>query len=1035
MRINGTNKAGVLLLLALFAAFPAVAQQASAPAEGTTASRSGGAAEQEGPVRGTVKDINGVGLIGVTIRVKGTSSGTTSGPDGTFTLNLPAGKDTLVFSYLGYVSQEVKAGASPLNVILQSSESQLEQVVVVGYGTQRKKDLTGSISSVKGEDLLTQPVQTVTQAAQGRIAGVQVISSGQPNSQPQIRVRGTGSVLAGANPLYVVDGVLTDDIRNIATADILTMDVLKDASAAIYGVRAANGVIIITTRKGRAGAPQVRYDANVGFREAASLVEMASRDQYIDYLADASPGKDPVNNPYVFNGTTNWYNEVLRKAFQMNHNISVSGGSEKSTYYLSGGYIQEDGIIQTNNFKRFTFRANNEVQISDQLRFTSQISYSRAISRDVELGDTYRNVYRAAPIVRAFDGGRYGNTSGWANVGNPLLSINKRNDGRQESRFQGNAALEYSPVSFLKFRSGFNADLKFGNDRIYAYEYLNDENTFLVAGGNQRNPDSRLTREEYRSQGWIWDNTITFDKTFDKHSVTVLAGSVTEGFYSTSLKGVRIDVPENEDLWYLDLGDPNVQSTINNVGDKYARQSFVGRINYGYDGRYLLSASLRADGSSKFSDRWGYFPTVGVGWVISEESFMKDKAIFDFLKLRGSWGRLGNDNIPTNAYIAVTSVDAPYVFNGDVSLGGALKEIKDPFLKWEATTQYDIGVEFALLKNRLSGEVDYYSKKTTDALVVVNTPAILGDQDNSYITNAASFQNKGWEISLNWKDKITEDLSYNIGGNVTFNTNELTGLNGGQALLGGNVGQQSFVTRTDNGHPVGSFYVRKAIGVFRDQAEIDNYKGGPNGNVIQPGAAPGDLKYADLDNDGDIDDNDKFYAGSFQPKCFFGFNLGLNYKGFDLSANFYGNAGNKIYNGKKAYRFDPADNIEAEYASNRWTTERPSTTDPRLISSNTPASTYFVESGTYLRLNNLMLGYSLSANALKAIGIKNFRVYLTSQNLFTLKKFSGFSPELPGGTIDDANATNNKSGILDAGIELNAYPTTRTFALGVNVTF
>ncbi|MBW8684411.1 SusC/RagA family TonB-linked outer membrane protein [Chitinophaga rhizophila] len=1031
MRINGTKTAGVLLLLSLSAVLTASAQQT--PAQGGVIVPSN-TADQEGPVRGTVKDKNGVGLIGVTIRVKGTSAGTTSGPDGAFTLTLPAGKDTLAFSYLGYISQEVKAGPGPVNVILQSSESQLEQVVVVGYGTQRKKDLTGSIASVKGEDLLTQPVQTATQAAQGRIAGVQVISSGQPNAQPQIRVRGTGSVLAGANPLYVVDGVLTDDIRNIATADILTMDVLKDASAAIYGVRAANGVIIITTRKGKSGAPQVRYDANVGFREATNLVKMASRDQYISYLTAAAPGKDPLNNPYVYNGTTNWYDHILRKAFQMNHNVSVSGGSEKNTYYLSAGYIQEDGIVQTNNFNRFTFRANNDLHITDQLRFSTMISYSRATAQDVELRDTYRNVYRAAPIIKAYENGLYGNTSGWANVGNPLLSLDKRNDRRQESRLQGNVALEYSPVSSLKFRSGFNADLEFGNDRIYAYRFLNDNNTFLVAGGNQQNQTSRLTGEEYRSQGWVWDNTVTFDKTFDKHSLTLLAGSVTEGFYSTSLKGVRINVPESEDLWYLDLGDPNVQSTIANVGDKYARQSFVGRVNYGYDGRYLLSASLRADGSSKFSERWGYFPTVGLGWVLSEEGFLKEKGIFDFLKLRGSWGRLGNDNIPTNAYIAVTSVDAPYIFNGNVNIGGALKEVKDPFLKWETTTQYDIGFEFALLKNRLSGEVDYYSKKTTDALVIVNAPAILGDQDNSYITNAASFQNKGWEFSLNWKDDITDDLSYNIGGNITFNKNELTGLNGGQALLGGNVGQQSFVTRTDNGQPVGSFFVRKSLGVFQTQEEIDNYKSAA-GKVIQPGAAPGDLKYEDVDGDGDIDDGDKIYAGSFQPKCFFGFNLGLNYKGFDFSANFYGNAGNKIYNGKKAYRFDPADNIEADYAANRWTAERPSATDPRLITASTPASTYFIESGTYLRLNNLMLGYTFSSKTMKLIGINSFRVYATSQNLFTLKKFSGFSPELPGGTIDDANSTNNRSGILDAGIELNAYPTTRTFALGVNVSF
>jgi TonB-linked SusC/RagA family outer membrane protein len=1031
MRVTCTKACVILLLLALYAIDPVRAQ--------TPDSSSGSlitpTAQQAGPVKGVVKDKNGAAIPGVTIRVKNTSSGTTSGPDGTFSVNVPAGRDSLIFSYLGYVSQEIKVGGrSSLNIVLQSSESQLEQVVVIGYGTQRKRDLTGSISSVKGEDLAAQPVQTPTQAAQGRIAGVQVIASGQPNSQPQIRVRGTGSVLAGANPLYVVDGVLTDDIRNISTSDILTMDILKDASAAIYGVRAANGVIIITTRKGKAGKPQVRYDANVGFREPSSLVKMADRNQYIAYLADVSPSKDPVNNPYVYGGTTDWYDVVLRKAFQMNHNISVSGGSEKATYFLSGGYIAEDGVVTTNNFKRFTFRANNDVNITDHLKFVSQLSFSRATTRDVGLGDTYRNLYRAAPIVKAEEGGRYGNTSGWANVGNPLLALDKRNDGRQENRIQGNVALEYNPLSFLKFRSGFNADLKYGNDRVYSYKYLNDDVTFLVAGGNQRSPNSTLVREEYRSQGWVWDNTVTFDKTFNKHSLTVLAGSVTEGFYTTSLKGTRINVPESPDLWYLDLGNPDVQSTISNTGDKYARQSFVGRVNYGYDSRYLFSASIRADGSSKFSQKWGYFPTVGVGWVISQEGFMKDQKTFDFLKLRGSWGILGNDNILTNAFRAIASVDNPYIFDNTITVGGAIRDIKDPNLKWESTTQYDIGFEFALFDSRLSGEVDYYSKKTKDALVIVNTPALLGDQDNAYITNAADFKNEGYEISLNWKDKITDDLGYTVGGNITFNTNEITGLNGGQALLGGNVGSQGFVTRTDNGHAVGTFFVRNAIGVFKDQAEIDNYKD-KNGKVIQPGAAPGDLKYEDHNGDGNIDDNDKIYAGSFQPKCFFGFNFGLNYKGFDLSANFYGNAGNKIYNGKKAFRSDDADNIEASYADKRWTATRPSSTDPRVITASTPASTYFIESGNYLRLNNLTLGYTLSPKALKTIGISNFRVYATSQNLFTIKKFSGFSPELPGGTVDDANSTNNKSGILDAGIELSAYPTTRTFALGVNVSF
>ena len=1004
---------------------------------------------QAAPVKGKITDKAGTPLIGVTVRVKGTTTGGTTGADGTFTINVPEGKDTLQVSYLGYLPQEISiAGKTTVDVVMQSSESQLEQVVVVGYGTQRKRDLTGSISSVKGEELAKQPVLTATQAAQGKIAGVQIISSGQPNTQPQIRVRGTGSVMAGANPLYVVDGVLTDDIRNINSADIVNMDVLKDASAAIYGVRAANGVIIITTRKGKSGKTEVRYDANAGFRQASNLVKMADRNQYIDYLKDAAPGKDPATDAAAFPGSSNWYDATLRKAFQMNHNLSVSGGTDKHTYFFSGGFIQDDGIIKTNTFRRFTLRANNEVNITDQWKFSTQLSYSRGDGRNVPLNDIYGNIYRAAPVVDPEENGRYGNTSAWGNVGNPLLTLDKKNYRQQDSRLQGNLALEFTPIKALRFRSAFNADLRWGNDRIYQYKYLNDDKTFLVAGGNQRSENSQLIMDNSRSQGWVWDNTATYDQTFGKSSLTLLAGSVTEGFYSTYLTGSRINIPENEDLWYLDLGNPDVQSKINNGGDKYARQSFVGRVNYGYDNRYLLSASIRADGSSKFRERWGYFPTVGVGWVISQEAFMKDQRLFSFLKLRGSWGILGNDNIPTNAYINTATVNLPYFYDGVITLGNALQDTKDANLKWESTNQFDVGFEFTLLNEHLSGEVDYYNKKTKDALTVVNIPSILGDPNNIYITNAASFKNTGYEVSLNWKDNITKELSYSVGGNITFNKNEITDLAGGQALLGGNVGQQSFVTRTDNGQPVASFYVLQSLGVFQSQDEINNYKS-KNGTIIQPGAKPGDLKYEDYNGDGVIDNNDKQYKGSYQPKFFYGFNLGFNFKGFDLTADFYGSGGNKIYNGKKAFRYENTDNIEAEYADHRWKADRPSTTDPSLLVSSMPASTYFIESGAFLRCNNLTIGYALPAAMLKTIGINRFRVYLTSQNLFTLKKFSGFSPELPGGTIDfdnsinnrtntrssGANTTNNTSGILDAGIELNAYPTTRTFAFGVNVSF
>lgn len=991
---------------------------------------------QQKEVTGQVTDTAGAPLPGVAVTVQGTQQGITTDLEGNYTIQVPGADAVLVFSFLGMQTvQETVGDRKKIDVMMQPETEQLEELVVVGYGVQRKSDVTGSISTVEGEELAKQPVQTPSQAMQGKMSGVQVIGSGRPNSQPQVRIRGTGSVLAGAEPLYVVDGVLTDDIRNINNADIVSMEVLKDASAAIYGVRAANGVVIITTRQGEQGPPKVSYQGNAGFRQAANLVDMAGRDQYMSYLGDVMDEAawqsklEEDQEPLTIPGTTDWYDGVMRNALQMNHNLSVSGGSEHHRYYFSAGYFKEDGIIQTNNFDRFTLRANNDVQISEKLKLISQLSFARNDGRDVNMNSVFNNAYRAAPIIPVKVGDKYGNPNAWGNVGNPLLSLEKRNDGLLENRLQGNLAVEYKPVSSLTFRSAFNTDLRFGDQRTYTYQFLPDEETFVVAGGNQREENSRLNVIENRSTNWVWDNTLTFNKDFDDHALTVMVGSVTERFDSRRLRGERINVPEDEDLWYLDLGNPETQSINEGAGDRYARQSFLGRVNYAYAGKYLVSTSLRADGSSRFSERWGYFPTVGLGWVISEEGFMQDQGFFDRLKIRGSWGILGNDNIPTNEYITFADVNIPYFFNNGLELGSTIQEIKDEDLKWETTHQYDIGIEFELFDNRLSGEIDYYNKRTEDALTIVAIPATLGDPDNAYITNASSFRNSGVEFALSWNDEINEDISYRVGGNMTFNKNEVIGLAGGQALLSGSVGQQSFVTRTDNGVEVGSFYVRDAMGVFPDQAAIDAYVNA-EGNPIQPDAQPGDLQYRDVNGDGIITDDDKIYAGSYQPKFYYGFNLGLNYRNFDLSADFTGNAGNHIYNGKKAFRYEITDNIEADYANNRWTAGNPSGSDPRVIEANIPASTYFVESGSFLRLNNLTLGYTIPTENLGPVS--SLRVFLTSQNLFTIQRFSGFTPELPGGQV---NPDEEQSGALDAGIELNAYPTTRTFAAGLNVTF
>ncbi|WP_343701290.1 TonB-dependent receptor [Chitinophaga sp.] len=989
------------------------------------------------PVKGTVKDAEGNPIPGVTIQVKGTTQGTVSQPDGTYTLEVQDANATLLFSFIGYEPQEIPLeGRTTLDVTLATSASQLEQVVVVGYGTQRKRDLTGSIGSVKGEEITKQPVNTATQGIQGKLAGVQIISSGAPGSQPQVRVRGTGSMLAGAEPLYVVDGVLTNDIRNINTADIVTMDVLKDASsAAIYGVRAANGVIIITTKRGRAGTMEVSYNVNVGWREVANLVKMANSTQYTEYLRDVAPNASIP--PY--NVSTDWYDAILRKGFQQTHNISLSGGSEKVLYYFNAGYLTDAGVVNKNNFERLTIRSNTEYSITKELKFVAQLSYMRNSTDYVDLQGIYTNTYRAAPVIPVMQNGKYGNTSAFGNVGNPVLTSDKTSDNLKESRLQGTTYLEYSPWTFLKLRSSLSVNQGVFNRKRYNDKYLNDESTFLVAGGNQQRPESQLTMVKEEGLEWVWDNTATYQQRFGDHDVTALVGFTAQKYRADYLEAARRNVPNSVNLWYLIAGDPNT-ATNTSDGDMYSRTSVLARVNYGYKDKYLLTASFRNDASSRFpsDNRQGYFPAVGLGWVISEEPFMKDREnqVFDFLKLRGSWGRIGNDNIASNLYILTANSGLLYFFNGTPTLGTSLSDIKNRNLKWETTEEYDVGLEFSTLAKRLTGEVNYYHKKTIDALVSVRIPGLLGDPDNEYTTNAGSFVNKGWEFTLQWRDNISEDFNYTFGGNLTLNDNNVTGLNQGQPLFRGGVGQQGPVTQTASGHPIGSFYVYDAAGVFVDQAAVDAWVN-KDGQKLQPNAQPGDLRYRDTDGNGVINDNDKIFAGSYQPKLYYGINAGLNYKGIDLSMDFYGNAGNKIYNGKKAFRYELTDNIEASYADKRWTPTRPSSTDPRALLASTLPSTYFVESGNFFRLNNLTLGYTLPKSWLDQIKIERIRVYLTSQNLFTVKRFSGFSPEMisTNPKADGFISLQNSTSPLEAGIELMPYPTTRTYAAGLNVTF
>ena len=978
------------------------------------------------PITGRVTGPGGEPLASVSVTVKGTSNGTTTDANGNFSLEVTDPNAVLVFSSVGFVQQEIAVGnQTVINVTLAASSSELNTVVVVGYGTQRRRDVTGAYASVRGTELARQPVQTPTQALQGKVAGVQVISSGEPNSLPSIRLRGTGSILAGANPLYVVDGVLTDDIRNINNADILTFDVLKDASAtAIYGVRGANGVIIITTKKGRPGRNVFTYDGNAGIKEATNLVDMAGEQQYAGYLNEASQyygsGAILIPQSSLQGANTDWYDEILQRAFWQNHNLSMSGGSDKATYFLSGGYLTEEGILRRNQYQRLTLRSNTEFRLSRLLNLSSQVSYTRGDARGGQFS-AFSNAYRAAPTVPAKQNGLYGNTSLVGNVANPLLDIEKNYNQVVGNRFQGNVALDVKPVSSLTLRTAFNIDADFTRARSYGYPYLSDATVFLTAGGNQARTNSSFSLTKNNAFRYIWDNTATYNKTVGEHNFTILGGYVVEDFRFNSLVGNATGVPQNQDQWYLNAGTGGTQS-VSNTGDRLTRLSYLARVNYAFANRYLLTASYRRDGSSKFGDnnRYGSFPSIGVGWNLSNESFFNNITSISNLKIRASYGRKGNENIPSSQFLALASQNIPYYFSGSLNQGIRIPDLRDPDLGWENTDEVNVGLDFGFLKNRLTGTFDWYNKQTKDALIFIPIPAIFGDPDNQYLTNATTISNKGFELTLSWADNINRDWSYGISVNAAHNKNRIERLNGGSPIAGDAVAN-FLITRTDNGQPIASYFLREAIGLFQSQEEINA--------SAQPNARLGDIKYRDISGpqgrpDGVIDDFDRSFQGSYQPNFTYGVNGNLAYKGFDLNFTSYGQAGGKIYNGKKAARGvnQLTDNVEADVAKNRWTPNNRNTNVTRAHTGALPASTYYLERADFFRLNNLTIGYTVSSKMFERGPITGIRVYFTGQNLFTLTPYSGFTPEI-----------NNS--ILNNGVDVNTYPSTRTFAFGLNVGF
>jgi TonB-dependent starch-binding outer membrane protein SusC len=980
---------------------------------------------QDIPITGKVTGENGESLPGVSVTVKGGGGGTSTDNSGDFKLTVP-GNAILVVSYIGYETQEIHVDSqSVVNIKLTQSTKALDQVVVVGYGTQRRIDVTGSVAHIKGDELIKQPVLTATQAIQGKVAGVQVISSGQPGSSPQVIIRGTGSILAGANPLLIVDGIWTDDITNINTADILSVDILKDASAcSIYGVRGANGVILITTRQG-SGKMKVNYSANIGFQQAAHVVPMANATQFLNY-EQAALG--PTLSPTGY--STNWYNQVLRNAFYQNHNISISGSNPQDKYALSIGYQTNEGIIIFNDYTRYTARFNNEFTPTSFLKIGLTASFANQASQNVPTETITEDAYRASPLVPAMLRGKFGNTSVFQNVGNPILDAQNTNDLSHNNRVQGNIFVEIKPIKSISIRSTFNDELNFYDDRQYTYLHPNDTTFFTANGGSQGASRSNLSVSNSKYYHWVWSNTINYSKEFGASRINILVGTEAQEYYNVGYTASRYNVPPIQSEWYIQDGDQSSQFNGSSV-NKYTTNSFLGRLFYSYEDKYQVTANFRADGSSVFSaqNRWGYFPGVSAGWVISKENFMQNQHLFQYLKLKGSYGELGNSNIPPDASSQTILSNIPYFFNSGNTAAGAttgsiVPQIKDLNIKWEITKESDLGFEYSVLNGKLSGEMDVYDKMVNNALIFVQVPGTFGSQANpnssitpgDVLTNAATIDNKGLEFSARWHDDINKNLSYFIGGNVSFNRNRVVSLNGGLPYFDGNI-NGFFTTETKAGYPIGSFFMRQAIGVFQNQAQIDNYKD-KNGTLLQPAALPGDLIYK-YNSSGQLDTS---YLGSYQPKAYIGISGGINYKNFDLSIDIYSNIGNQVYNGKQQARVVATDNIETSVATSYWTQSNKSESQPRANGGNQPASSYFIASGTFARINNITLGYNLLGKILnRQKVITTCRIFLNAQNPVTLKKYNGFSSELPG------------SSPTNSGIELGTYPTTRTFAFGVNL--
>lgn len=960
-------------------------------------------------------------LIGVNILVKGTTSGTISDLDGNFTLETGSPNDTLIISYTGYEPQEIPLGGrSRLEITLNEALNQLDEIVVVGYGVQRKSDLTGSVSTIKSEELVSVPTQSVGQALQGKVAGLQITpQSGAPGADAIFRIRGTGS-FNGAAPLFVVDGMIVNDISFVNPQDVENVSVLKDASAtAIYGARGANGVIIITTKKGDASQePQISVSSYYGTQEVIRKIDVANAQEYAilsNELAVNEGRPAPFADPDSFGEGTDWQDVIFQNAPIQSHQISFNGGSEKSTYNVSANFFGQEGIIRGSDFNRITLRINNEYRLKPYLTIGHNVSLLYSDS-DFAPG-VLNSALRSAPTVPIFEeDGSFGNTGDISSTSNVEASIFYNDNMGQDYRGVGNLYIDVGFLKYFTFRTNLGID----------YLYEEDESFVPVfeVSAIQRNEENQLTLNRRTGRNYLWENTLSFNYDQGDYRVDAVLGYTIQDRFNERLRAARRNfIDERPSFRFLDAGEQGTEILENSVTLDAGLVSYLGRVNFTFLDRYLVTFSGRVDGSSRFGpdNRYGFFPSFALGWNAGNEAWFADQNLLSRLKVRFSWGQTGNDRIGDFNYTALVELGQQAVFGPNETLnnGATVLQLANPSLRWEETTQWDIGLEFGLLENRLQVEIDYYNRQSDDVLFTAPIPDYLGA--NAPAQNVSSIQNTGVDFNLRWQDNISPNFSYQVGGIFSILDNEVLSINGNQAQVpSGGVGFGGVLaTLTQAGFPVGAFYGYQTIGVFQNEAELEQFPT-LEGNVQQPG----DLIFRDLDGDGVITPEDQTVIGTPIPDFTFGLNTGFQIYGVEIRADFYGQSGSEIVNAKRGSRFGQF-NYERVFLD-RWNGEGTSNTEPRITTSGVNYENFsdrFIESADFIRLRTLEVGYRFKNTLVQRLGLGSLRVYVSGTNLVTWTDFTGYNPEI----------FNNN--VFDVGIDRGEFPIAKTYLVGLNLTF